>query len=112
MEKTKKIKLFIGISYLVLLSVFLFLFFSKFSLQEIMSYNFIKDNRNYLFEIKNSNMYLILSIYLILTILWVFPFLDLLPHRSSWRIYFWEMGWNHCCSFRFKYRCNIFIYVW
>ena len=75
MEKTKKIKLFIGISYLVLLSVFLFLFFSKFSLEEIMSYNFIKDNRNYLFEIKNSNMYLILSIYLILTILWVFPFL-------------------------------------
>ena len=75
MEKTKKIKLFIGISYLVLLSVFLFLFFSKFSLEEIMSYNFIKDNRDYLFEIKNSNMYLILSIYLILTILWVFPFL-------------------------------------
>ena len=25
---------------------------------------------------------------------------------------FWEMGWNHRCSFRFKYRCNIFIYVW
>ena len=75
MEKTKKIKLFIGISYLVLLSVFLFLFFSKFSLEEIMSYNFIKDNRDYFFELKNSNVYLILSIYLISTILWVFPFL-------------------------------------
>ena len=75
MEKTKKIKLFVGISYLVLLSVFLFLFFSKFSLEEIMSYNFIKDNRDYLFEIKNSNIYLILFIYLILTILWVFPLL-------------------------------------
>ena len=75
MKKTKKIKLFIGISYLILLSVFLFLFFSKFSLEEIMSYNFIKDNRDYFFELKNSNVYLILSIYLISTILWVFPFL-------------------------------------
>ena len=45
MEKTKKIKLFIGLSYLALIIVFLFLFFSKFSLQEITSYDFIRDNR-------------------------------------------------------------------
>jgi len=47
MKKSKKIKLFIGISYLILVSIFLFLFFSKFSLQEISSYDFIKDNRTY-----------------------------------------------------------------
>ena len=58
MEKTKKIKLFIGLSYLVLLIVFLFLFFSKFSLQEITSYEFIKKNRLYFVEIKNSNLFL------------------------------------------------------
>ena len=75
MEKAKKIKLFIGLSYLILLSIFLFLFFSKFSLQEITSYDFIKENRSYLFEIKNSNLFLVFTIFLILTILWVFPFL-------------------------------------
>ena len=75
MKKSKKIKLFIGISYLILVSIFLFLFFSKFSLQEISSYDFIKDNRTYLIELKNSNLFLLTIIFLILSILWVFPFL-------------------------------------
>ena len=75
MKKSKKIKLFIGISYLILVSIFLFLFFSKFSLQEISSYNFIKDNRTYFIELKNSNLFLLTIIFLILSILWVFPFL-------------------------------------
>ena len=75
MKKSKKIKLFIGISYLILVSIFLFLFFSKFSFQEISSYNFIKDNRIYFIELKNSNLFLLTIIFLILSILWVFPFL-------------------------------------
>ena len=75
MEKTKKIKIFIGLSYLILLSVFLFLFFSKFSIQEITSYDFIKENRIFLLELKNSNLILVSIIFLIFTILWVFPFL-------------------------------------
>ena len=75
MEKTKKIKLFIGLSYLIILSAFLFLFFSKFSLQEITSYDFIKENREYFLQLKNSNLFQISLIFLILTILWVFPFL-------------------------------------
>ena len=75
MEKTKKIKIFIGLSYLILISIFLFLFFSKFSIQEITSYNFIKENRSYFLELKNSNLFFISTIFLIFTILWVFPFL-------------------------------------
>ena len=75
MEKSKKLKLFIGLSYLSLLSVFLYLFFSKFSFQEITSYDFIKENRLYFLELRNSNLFLIFIIFLIITILWVFPFL-------------------------------------
>ena len=75
MEKTKKIKLFIGLSYLALVIIFLFLFFSKFSLQEITSYEFIKKNRLYFLEFKNSNLFLVSLIFLVSTILWVFPFL-------------------------------------
>jgi len=75
MEKAKKIKLFIGLSYLILLSIFLILFFSKFSLQEITSYNFIKENRSYLLGLKDSNLFLVSIIFLIFTILWVFPLL-------------------------------------
>ena len=75
MEKAKKIKLIIGLSYSILVAIFLFLFFSKFSLQEITSYDFIKINRLYFLELKNSNVLLISIIFLVLTILWVFPFL-------------------------------------
>ena len=75
MVKSKKIKLFIGLSYLILLSTFLFLFFSKFSVQEITSYDFIKDNRSYFLELRNTNLLLIFTIFLVVTILWVFPFL-------------------------------------
>ena len=42
MEKAKKNKLIIGLFYLILLTIFLLLFFSKFSIQEITSYDFIK----------------------------------------------------------------------
>ena len=75
MEKTKKIKIFIGLFYLIVVCLFLYFFFSKFSLQELTSYEFIKKNRSYFFELKNSNLFLISIIFLLLTILWVFPFL-------------------------------------
>ncbi len=75
MEKAKKYKLIIGLSYLILVSLFLFLFFSKFSVQEITSYDFIKEYRLFFLEIRNSNLFLISVIFLISTILWVFPFL-------------------------------------
>ena len=75
MEKTKKIKLFIGLSYLTLVIIFLLLFFSKFSLEEITSYDFIKNNSAYFAEIKNSNLFLISIIFLLLTVVWCFPLL-------------------------------------
>tara|TARA_Y100000816_G_scaffold90847_1_gene62713 strand:+ start:639 stop:1361 length:723 start_codon:yes stop_codon:yes gene_type:complete len=75
MEKNTKIKFYIGISYIILVSVFLFFFFSKFSLQQITSYDFIKVNSSYLTSLKTSNLFLVFIIFLISTILWVFPFL-------------------------------------
>tara|TARA_B100001027_G_scaffold165560_1_gene117627 strand:+ start:482 stop:1204 length:723 start_codon:yes stop_codon:yes gene_type:complete len=75
MEKTKKIKIIIGLSYLVLLIVFLLFFFSNFSLQEITSYEFIKNNRLYFVELKDSNLFNVSIVFLLFTILWVFPFL-------------------------------------
>ena len=75
MEKHKKIKLYIGLFYLVLITLFLYFFFSTFSLQEVTSYEFIKNNRDYFFELKKNNLFLLSLIFLLLTVLWVFPFL-------------------------------------
>jgi len=75
MRNTKKIKLFIGLSYILIIGFFLYFFFSKFSIQEITSYDFIKQNRMYFLSLKNSNLFLVSLIFLLLTILWVFPLL-------------------------------------
>ena len=75
MENIKKIKLFIGLSYLLIVCLFLYFFFSKLSLSEITSYDFLRNNQSYFFELKKSNLFLISIIFLALTILWVFPFL-------------------------------------
>ena len=71
MEKTKKVKLFIGIFYSIFVLLFLYYFFSKFTLQEITSYDFIKNNRDYFSELRKSNLGLLASIFLIFIIVWV-----------------------------------------
>ena len=75
MEKVKKIKIYIGLFYLIIVGVFLYYLFSKFSLQELSSYEFIKDNVEYLSKIKTKNILLLCLLFLLFTILWVFPFL-------------------------------------
>ena len=75
MEKTKKIKIYIGLFYLLIVSLFLYFFLSKFSIQQLTSYDFIRENRNYFFELKQTNLFLLSIVFLGLTILWVFPFL-------------------------------------
>ena len=71
MEKTKKIKLFIGLFYLILVGVFLLYFFSKFSIQEITSYDFIKNNRDYFFSLRENNLFLLSVMFFLFTIVWV-----------------------------------------
>ena len=75
MENTKKIKLFIGLSYILIICIFLYFFFSNFSLSEITSYDFIRNNRDYFIELKNSNLFLIAIIFFIFIIFWTFPLL-------------------------------------
>ena len=71
MEKAKKIKLFVGLFYLILVALFLYFFFSKFSLQEITTYEFIKNNRDYFNELKQSNFYILAVLFFLFTIIWV-----------------------------------------
>ena len=72
MEKSKKIKIILGLFYLLVVSSFLYFFLSKFTIEELTSYEFIKNNRNYFFNLKQSNLFLLSIIFLASTILWVF----------------------------------------
>ena len=71
MEKSKKVKITLGLFYLLVVSSFLYFFLSKFTLEELTSYEFIKNNRDYFFGLKQSNLFLISLIFLIATIVWV-----------------------------------------
>ena len=72
MEKAKKIKLFIGLFYIFAVVIFLYFLFSNFSLQEITSYEFIKNNRDYFYELRQSNVFLLGIIFILFSTLWVF----------------------------------------
>ena len=71
MEKSKKVKITLGLFYLLVVTSFLYFFLSKFTLEELTSYEFIKNNRNYFFGLKQTNLFLISFIFLIFTIVWV-----------------------------------------
>ena len=71
MAKEDKIKLILAISYAIIVAVFLWAFFANFSLSEITSYDFIKENRNYLNQFKTNNYLLSITLFFIFTIFWV-----------------------------------------
>ena len=70
MEKAKKIKTFVGLFYLIVVCLFLYFFFSKFSFQEITSYEFIKNNRDFFFDLKQSNFILFAGLFILFCIVW------------------------------------------
>ena len=71
MENTKKIKIILGFAYISIILIFLLLFFNKFSLNELTSYEFIKNNRDYLINLKNNNYVLVTVIFSLSVIEWV-----------------------------------------
>ena len=71
MKKEKKIKIFLALTYILIISCFLWVFFNNFSISEISSYEFIKNNHNYFDEIRNKNFFLISILFFLSTIIWV-----------------------------------------
>lgn len=67
----KKIKNWIFLIYLIALSIFLYFLFSKFSLQEITSYSFIKSTASNLVEFREANLFLTLIIFILFGVLWI-----------------------------------------
>ena len=71
MNKTKNIKIILGISYILIISIFLWFFFQNFSIQDFTSYELIKTNRDILEGIKNENIILSSILFFFGTIIWV-----------------------------------------
>ena len=70
MEKAKKIKIFLGSAYILVLGTFLWFLFSHFSLSDFSSFDIIKENRDNLNKIKNNNLFISSLIFLMICIFW------------------------------------------
>ena len=71
MENIKKFKIYLGILYVLLISTFLYFFFSKITLQELSSYEFIKNNVDYFSNLKDKNYYTLLLTFFLFVVFWV-----------------------------------------
>ena len=71
MEKSKKGKITLGLFYLILVSLFLYFLFSKFSFEDFNSIKIIQSNIDKLNSLKDKNHILLGLVFLIFTILWV-----------------------------------------
>ena len=70
MKKTKKIKIAIGLIYLVVLSAFLYFLFQNFNFEDIRSIKVIQSNKDQLSILKENNLILLIFIFFLLSALW------------------------------------------
>ena len=71
MKKETKIKIFLGLAYLLIILGFLWVFMNKFSIEEITSYEFIKNNKYFLNELKDGNFFSLSIYFFLFSIIWV-----------------------------------------
>ena len=71
MNNTKNIKIILGITYILVISIFLWFFFQNFTIQDFTNYELIKKNRDTLEGIKNNNIFLSSLLFFIGTVVWV-----------------------------------------
>ena len=71
MSKENKIKITLGIIYILVISIFLWFFFKYFSISDFKSYEVIKSNRDILNSLKNNNIILSVLFFYIFIVIWV-----------------------------------------
>ena len=71
MDNIKKIKILLGTAYIIILSVFLWVLFSNFSIKDFSSYEIIKSNTDILNNIKDNNLIFLSLGFFLFTVVWV-----------------------------------------
>jgi len=68
---SRNLKLIIGTVYLILLSIGLFFLFSAIDLKDLTNYDFIRSNRDIIFEYKQENFFLLSVGFFLFCVVWV-----------------------------------------
>jgi len=70
-SKSFNLKLFLGITYIGIISIALYFLFSAIDIQDLTSYEFIKVNKDIILKYKNENFLFLGIVFFIFSILWV-----------------------------------------
>ena len=68
---SKNLKLVIGATYLIALFAVLYFVFSFIDIEDLTSYEFIRSNKESIFQYKNDNLFLLTISFFIFTIIWI-----------------------------------------
>ena len=71
MNRLSKIKIFLGLAYLSIVGLVVIAFF-YFGANTFLSPSYLVENKNYIFELRDQNLFLISSVYFFFSIIWVF----------------------------------------
>ena len=71
MNRLSKIKIFLGLAYLAIVGLVVIAFF-YFGADTFLSPSYLVENKNYIFELRDQNLFLISSVYFFFSIIWVF----------------------------------------
>ena len=71
MNRLSKIKIFLGLAYLGIVSLVVIAFF-YFGANTFLSPSYLVENKNYIFELRDQNLFLISLVYFFFSIIWVF----------------------------------------
>ena len=72
MHTLKNIKIILGITYILVISIFLWFLFKNFSIQDFTSYQIIKENMDTLKNLKESNILFSSILFILFTVIWIF----------------------------------------
>ena len=107
MDNIKKIKILLGTAYIIILSVFLWVLFSNFSIKDFSSYEIIKSNTDILNNIKDNNLiFLSLGFFFIYSCLGVAFRFWFTNFTNRW-FYFRKMDRFNYCHIKLKYGCTL-----
>ena len=66
-----KLKLLLGATYLICFSALMFVIFSNFDFKDLTNINFLKDNQQILNSFKSKNLFLLVILFSIFSIIWI-----------------------------------------
>ena len=71
MQSMKNIKIWLGLTYIAFLGLFLYFMLSRIGFNELTSYSFFKSNSEYLINFKKNNLAVSLLLFVIFGVIWI-----------------------------------------